>query len=258
MHVHFWFLVFLVWCGSVRGASSDPDELLSRIRQKMAANLTDLPNYTCRQTIDRMVRRGGPARPFQPLDSTRLEVAFLGGREIYARSGKEQFDEKDIRKLVPPGTIGNGNFAMHAKIVFASDTPVFTYVGEEKKRGHRAIRYNFQVPLEKSVFVVRNGDLNRHVAYKGSFWVDADTLDLIRLEVNVTDIPRELQLSNIRDVIEYQRTLIGKGEFLLPHRSELETQDLDGNAGHNYTKFDRCQEFVGTSIVRFGQEVPAE
>lgn len=121
----------------------------------MAGNLARLPNYTCRQTIDRMTRRGGPARPFQPVDSTRFEVAFLDGREYYARPGEER-------------------------------------------------------------------------------------------------------LSEIHDSMEYRRTHIGNNDFLLPYRSELDTQDIEGNAGHNYTRFDHCQEYVGTSVVQFSSIVPAE
>lgn len=252
------FFASLSLCGSVRGAVDDPNELLGRIRRKMADNLAQLPNYTCRQTIDRMARRGGPARPFQPVDSTRFEVAFLDGREYYARPGQEQFNENDIRKMVPPGTIGNGNFAMHAKIVFDSGAPEFTYVGEMKKHGRHVVRYDFRVPLERSPFVVRSGDLRRNVAYRGSFWADLETLDLVRLEVHVTEIPPELRLSAIHDAMEYRRTHIGNNDFLLPYRSELETEDSEGNAGHNYTKFDRCQEYVGTSVVQFGSIVPAE
>ena len=54
--------------------------LLARIKAKAVENLQRLPNYTCTQTIERS-RRGAKARKFEPLDTLRLEVALVEGRQ---------------------------------------------------------------------------------------------------------------------------------------------------------------------------------
>jgi hypothetical protein len=251
------FIFFITWSlgWSAMGAE---DELLSRIRARMVANLAELPNYVCRQTIDRTVRRGGPAQPFLPFDSTRMEVAFLDGRELFARSGKDEFTEKDIRNMISPGVVGNGSFAMHVEILFNSDAASFSRAQDSEERGRHLVRYDFEVPLERSSYVVRNAQREARVAYHGSFWADAETLDLVRLAVEVTGIPHQLGMTEIHTKVEYRRTPIGNQEFLLPYRSELIAQDADGTGGRNYTKFDHCRKFEGNSIVRYGDVVPAE
>ena len=58
-------------------------ELLARIRNHMADNLAHLPNYTCRETIER-VWAPAASRNFTLGDRLRLEVAYVSGRELYA------------------------------------------------------------------------------------------------------------------------------------------------------------------------------
>src|SRR5262249_14042686 len=127
----------------------DTTELLDRIRTRMAAHLSQLPNYTCHEVIQRLVRRansGGLNRQ----DTVELEVAFVGRRELFARPGESRFEEESISKLVPAGTIGNGSFGLHAEAIFSGDSAEFKYVGPCKKDGHRAIRFDFHVPQDKS------------------------------------------------------------------------------------------------------------
>ena len=55
--------------------------LLARIKAKAAENLQRLPNYTCTQTIERS-HRNARARKFELLDTLRLEVALVEGKEL--------------------------------------------------------------------------------------------------------------------------------------------------------------------------------
>ena len=69
---------------------------IARIRSQMARNLERLPNYTCTQTIERSIR---PARTrrFQLIDTIRLEVALVNGRELFAWPGSGKFDDRGWR-----------------------------------------------------------------------------------------------------------------------------------------------------------------
>ena len=61
--------------------------LLARIKVKMAENLKGLPNYTCLQTIERSTRDAGNRR-YRPLDTVRVEVALVDGKELFAWPGE--------------------------------------------------------------------------------------------------------------------------------------------------------------------------
>src|ERR1700736_5530437 len=168
--------------------------LLSRLKAKAAENLRRLPNYTCTQTIER-ARRAPKARRFETLDTLRLEVALVEGRELFSWPGAGKFEERGIGEIVGPGAaIGNGSFALHARSVFLSRPPKFTPVGDTILNGQHTVRYDYRVPQMLSGFQIRVGDHQALVEYHGSFWVDAETLDLIRLEVHVDDIPPDLDL----------------------------------------------------------------
>src|ERR1700730_18633788 len=132
----------LLWCFPVSPSIAQelPPEilLLARIKTRAAENLERLPNYTCTQTIERY-RRRGKARKFEPLDTLRLEVALVEGKELFSWPGAGKFEEKGIGEIVGGGgAIGNGSFALHAKSIFLSRWPTFTYFGETNLNSRRA------------------------------------------------------------------------------------------------------------------------
>ncbi len=225
--------------------------LLTRIRVVMAENLQRLPNYTCLQTIERS-RRPAPSRKFQLVDTLRLEVALVGGKELFSWPGAGRFEDRDLRDFVA-GTSGNGSFGLHARSVFLSNAPQFTYVGERDRDGRKTVRFDYEVAQMVSGFQLRVSDRSAIVGYRGSFWADAATLDLVRLEVHAVDIPPHLGLKEAGDAMEYARVRIGEGEFLLPDSSELTMVELEGGENVNRTRFSACRQYAGESVIRFDE-----
>ncbi len=233
------------------------EELLNRIKTRAEQNLKGLPNYTCLQTIERS-QRSAPALPFEPVDRIRLEVALIDKQELFAWPGAGNFEEKDISEFVPGGSASTGSFALHAYAIFLSHGPSFSYVGEESRGGSRVIRYDYRVPRAESGYYLRRPLREAEVGYHGSFWVDARTLDLVRLEVIADDIPPDLELTEATDAVEYSRVRIGTGDFLLPSSSELSLADTGGSTSLNRTQFSGCRQFTGEAILSFGDLPPAQ
>jgi hypothetical protein len=251
-----WTSAFAVIVLCMAGESLPPDVLLlARIKTKAAENLRSLPNYTCTETIERF-KRGPNAKKDELVDRVRLEVALVDGKELFSWAGAGKFEEKGIAEIVGGGSaIGNGAFALHAKHVFLSPLPTFTYVGETALNGRPAIRYDYRVSQMVSTNRIRAGSNSSIVGYHGSFWVEKDTLDLIRLEVH-SDIPPSLDLSASSDVMEYHRECIGGAGFLLPQWSELLMIDREGNQSRNLTRLSECRQYAGESVLRFGDPIP--
>jgi hypothetical protein len=226
-------------------------ELLARIRNHMADNLAHLPNYTCRETIERVWAPGG-SHHFTLSDRLRLEVAYVSGRELYAWPGATSFDDRTLDEIVGGGgAIGWGNFAMHARVVFTSTAPEFSWGGETQRDGRRVVRFDFHVPLSKSRYGVQTGERPVIVPYTGFLEADADTLDLLRLDVKATELPAELKLHSTGETMLYGQARIGDSDFLLPLSAELSMVSAKGREDRNLTKFEACKQYAGESTIRF-------
>jgi hypothetical protein len=125
-------------------------------------------------------------------------------------------------------------------------------VGPSKKDGQKTFRYDFVVPQEKSQFLVRHQPAEGIVGYKGSFWVDSETLDLVRLELKAEHIAAYIGVSSVEDIMEYKPIRIRNTDFLLPYKSKLAAVERSGLYYMNMIKLDHCREFTGESVVTFG------
>lgn len=251
--------VFLFLCSLPLAAQTDslPPELLQlgKIKIRMIERLTRQPNYTCIETIERSRRRNG-SRKFELVDTLRLEVALVEGKELFAWPGERSFHETELNQMVQGGAIGNGNFALHARAVFSSGGPSFTYAGPVELDGKATVRYDFRVAQMASGYHIRSGGREAVVGYHGSFWADAETLDITRLEISADDLPPILQLQAAADRMSYAPIRIGEADFLLPVESELSMVDYFGTESRNRVRFTACRQYQGESVLTFGDAPP--
>lgn len=228
--------------------------LLGQVKGKMIANLTRLPNYTCAETIERG-QKPLSSKKFQTHDTVRLEVALVEGHEVYGWPGSNRIAESELSTLVG-GTIGNGDFGLLVKSIFLASGTIFDFIGAEKLGPRKAIRWNYRVPLLSSGYRLRVPPNEAVVAYHGSFWIEPDSLDLVRLELAADAIPEVLGLQSSTKVIEYQRAEIGNRDFLLPKSSELAMSDFNGIENRNWTTFHDCRQYSGESQLSFDDPPP--
>lgn len=230
--------------------------LLTRIKTTMAQNLTRLPNYTCLETIERS-QRLVPSRKYRLVDTLRLEVALVEGKELFAWPGSGQFEDKPLDEMVVGGASGTGSFGNFARSVFMSGVPHYRFLGEETRNGRSAVHFSYRVPRLQSGFSLRSGTQEGIAGYHGDFWVDARTLDLIRLEIEAEDIPANVPLKRAQTDLEYARVRISEQEFLLPHLSDMRLTDLHGSESRNLTWFTNCRQYAGESKLSFEDVDPA-
>jgi hypothetical protein len=233
------------------GAQQLPPETvkLARIRQKAAEQLSSLPDYTCLETVER-TWRGAGLRTFMPIDVVRFEVAHVGGRELYAWPGARQLSEAPLASLIGFGATASGDFALRARNIFLSRAPLFRYVGEENLGAWRTLRYDYRVPLLSSNSTVSNFSRSAYVAYHGSFWADAETLELIRITSSADDIPPDLEIASTFTQVDYGKLQIANSDVLLPQRAEIRmVSRFDEN--RNVTAFSQCRKYVASSAVSF-------
>jgi hypothetical protein len=226
-----------------------PEMLFERIRARMTDHLAHMPNYTCHESIERMMMTRGR---WQYVDSVDLEVAFVDDQELFSRPGENKFGQEPIEKMVSGGTIGNSALGSHLDVILSRNLAEFHYAGTAKKDGHRTYRYDLLVPIEKSRFRVRHNGEEGMAGYEGTVWVDADTLEPVRVDFKVNRIPPRLGVRLIEESLHYKTLTIGNSEYSLPDRSELAALDDTGNYSLNAIKLSACREFGANSVVTYG------
>lgn len=243
-------LAITVLCLRAQSALTPDLDALTKIRTRMLFNLRHQPNYTCVETIERSSRPKSSGK-MKILDTLRLEVALVDGRELFAWPGSKKFEDTDVTQMITSGAIGNGNFGTHAQALFTTRSATFHYVGEQDFQGKKAIRFNYDVPQMLSGYRIRVAAASAIVAYHGSFYADPSTFDMQRIIVHADDLPPELMLASTDDQIDYAVTRIGEGDFLLPAQSELTMIGMQGGEEQNRVKFTSCRQFSGESVLTF-------
>jgi hypothetical protein len=228
---------------------------LARFKEKVRQDLAQIPNYTCLETIERY-ERGPHAQSFKPVDTVRLEVSNVDGKELFAWPGARRFEDRDIASLASGGAMGTGMFALFAHMLFAGDTGIFQYKGEQDLSGRRTIRYDFRVAQSDSAYAVRSGADSAIVAAKGSVWFDPVSLDLIRLDGYGDEMPFKLHLEEALVRVDYARIHIDNSDALLPQRSEMAMIYFSGAAIRNLIEFSQCRAYRSESTISF--EPPPE
>jgi hypothetical protein len=244
------FVLALLLAAAAPAQQAAPDVLLARIRSQMAVNLQNLPNYVCLETIERSRR---PVRSLMlvPTDRLKLEVAHVGQRELYAWPGEKELGALDVTTLAGGGLIGNGAFSLRARTLFLTKDATFRYVGRERSKGRELVRWDFWIAADTKRFLLAYGDANGFVGERGSFWADAESLDIVRMRSDAADIPPDIGISSSHSEVEYQRSRIADSEFLLPARAEVRLSTRDGAESRNLTTFSACRRYGVESTLSF-------
>jgi hypothetical protein len=134
-----------VLCVSAACAGQQPQlspelAILNRTRQRMAQDLERLPNYICLETTERSVRRQPNRELFS--DRIRVEVAFIGMKEMFSWPGSAKFDYTSPGEMVPGGASGFGTFGAWVHSIFRSSAPVFVYAGEHSIDRRHTLQFN--------------------------------------------------------------------------------------------------------------------
>jgi hypothetical protein len=222
---------------------------LSQIKRQMADHLSRAANFTCLETIHRS--KSDRIGRMQKNDTLRLEVAFVDGKELFSWLGAGKFEDRGIGEFGRGGAIGSGLFASLAQSVFLTKRPTFRYAGEESVSGRRAVRYTYQVPLQGSGYEIKIGAKHALVGFSGSFWADADSLQVMRLSVRADDIPLTLGIYGAVQTIEYTRVRLSETDFLLPQSAETTISELSGGESRNRTEFSHWLRYESESTLVF-------
>jgi hypothetical protein len=248
--------VFFLASGSATAEVGDA-LLLARIKSHMRGELSRVTNYTCLETTARFHKEPGRHAKIQPFDTVWLEVAYANHHEWYGSPGDRSLTQDNPVAFIGSGMIGNGFFEITLNNIFIGEGAAFTWRGEETLGGRTAYRYDFRLPRrfgELTVSIV--GGIGT-VGEQGSFWVNPQTLDLIRVEARADEIPPFLPLGEMSLSVDYARTRIGEYGVLLAQDADLHMLKVAGEENYNHLEYTHCRAFSAESAIRFDSE-PSE
>jgi hypothetical protein len=184
-------------------------------------------------------------------DRLRLDVAIIDNNESYSWVGEDRFQDQSLSELVRIGSTSTGAFGSFLNAIFISEGASYVYKGESQKKGRRALEYAFAVPLWRTSYVVANQAVSRRTPYSGTFAVDAQTLDLLRLEIHADSLAPELQMCELTSTLDYTQVRLNNLDFLLPSEADSLVINTDGHESLNRTVFSGCHQFMGESKLIF-------
>jgi hypothetical protein len=226
---------------------------LSRVKRQAKGEFQRLTNYACLETVTRSQRHVGAA-VFKALDTIRVEVAVINGKEMFAPQGGKQFQDVEVDTLATEGVIGTGSFDTLARNLFVFDVARTTGHGEDKLGERPALWFGWAISPMADAFKLSGKYGEAYVGEAGQYWVDAETLQLLRIEQHATDIPATIDFREVRTTIDYGKVSIGSGELLLPLKAETIVIDGDGTVNRNITEFSNCREYGSESMIRFSDD----
>ena len=249
------FLLAVVGRGQQDEASRTA--LLSRVLGTMRHAIARMPDYTCTENITRSIGDGTPLR-VRTLERLRLQVAIIGGKELFSWPGAAPFERDNPYDIVGGGLAGTGDFAGFSRAVFGSDAAQFTTGEEEVRAEKRTVRYDYIVPRTSSGYVLRSGADSAVVDYAGSFWVDPATERVLTLQVEAdirrNNIPDVLNMFDVKTLLDFKHILIGGEDLPFPDSSTLTVVHLRNSiVSNNRIEFSGCRQYAAESSIQFGE-----
>jgi hypothetical protein len=241
----------LVIAGAVSAQELPPGALLlSRVKSHLNEELRRLSTISCLETVHR--EEQPPKGKMRPLDTVQLEVLTNGQKELYASPGARSFSERQPMSYVGSGMLGNGLFGLYLGEIVLNEYGSSQYKGEERNGARHLARYDYQISVMWSGQTIDVPGGSGKVGLHGSYWVDAENYDPVRLELQADNIPPSLPVTELTTRIDYGRTVLNDSlAALLPETADLRLVLESGEVSHNVVDFTHCRVFGAESRINF-------
>ena len=212
-----------------------------------------LPNYVCQEVVTRNVSESREPS-WHVIDVVSAEVVYEKHKESYRNL---QINGK-LSKKAPEetGAWSTGEFGTILSSLFYPGTQAdFRYMEDDKIVRKAAAVYKFEVERMRSAWKIWVPGQYILPAYKGSIWIDKETANVLRIEMQAQEIPETFPMISIESAVDYDYISLGTPEkFLLPVHAEVLQCVRDSNqCQRNVIEFRNYHKFTGESTIKFNQ-----
>ena len=222
---------------------------------KRAVNYTQgLPNFTCLQTTRRLEDLTGK-QEWRQKDEYSEVISWLNGVETYDRVGgraRKADDKKDPVKVTSAGEFGS-----LLRTIFQPESKTdFRWMRTETVGGRTAEVFAYRIEQKNSqyyVFYRSKNNLNFRPGYRGIVSIDPQTADILHLEAEMEEVPKEMQVQGLRITVNYEPASVSGRDYLLPSAATLETQVGRRRQVRNELRFSGYRRFEIESKIEYGK-----
>jgi hypothetical protein len=225
--------------------------LVEKAREVAAMFLEGLPNYIVQEAATRYVSETRQPS-WNVVDLVSAEVVFDENHETYRNV---QINGKLSKK--PPeesGAWSTGEFGTILGSLFAPYTgAAFKYVQDDTISHRSASVFDFKVQRVLANWRIWTPGQYIVPAYRGSVWIDKETGEVLRLEMQAKEIPEKFPEISIETAVDYDSIRLGTPQkFLLPVHSEvLSCWRSSNECQKNVIEFRNYRKFTGESNIEF-------
>jgi len=228
--------------------------LIAQAREAAATFLEGLPNYVCQEQTTRYVSETRQPS-WNVLDVVSAEVVYDDHQETYRNL---QINGKPTKKAPEDsGAWSTGEFGTILESLFAPQSATeFKYVQEDNIAHRAASVFDFKVQRVRSNWKISVPGQYILPSYKGSVWIDKQTGQALRIEMQAKDIPEAFPQVTVETAVNYDSISLGSADkFLLAVDAEaLSCLRNSNECERNVIQFRNYHKFEGESVIKFEQE----
>jgi predicted transcriptional regulator len=234
-----------------RPAANPHLALIEKAREVASRFLEGLPNYVVQESATRYVSETRQPS-WNVVDVVSAEVVFEERRESYRNL---QINGKPSKK--PPeesGAWSTGEFGTILGNLFSPYTDADFKFAQDDTIIHRSASvFDFKVLRVRASWRIWTTGQYIMPAYRGSVWIDKQTGEVLRIEMQAKEIPEAFPEITVETAVDYDSIRLGTPEqFLLPVHSEaLSCWRGSNDCQRNVIEFRNYHKFTGESNIEF-------
>ena len=230
-------------------SSAQLDPLIEQARYQAFEYSDKLPNFVCREVMNRMERPGRRAG-WQTIDVLETDLVYEDGKEHYRNIKiNNRAVKKDMKQI--EGSWSMGEFASTLLSIFVPNSQTaFRFSRSSRAAGEPAVVYDFRIEEPNSQWNVSAGGGTITPAYKGAIWIHEKTARVLRIETEAFNLPPDFELDTVEMTVDYGFVHIGGEEYLLPIESEnLACWRGSSSCSRNKIEFRNYRKFGAESTI---------
>lgn len=226
---------------------------VEKARAAVIAYVGGLPNYVCQEVTTRYVSETRQPN-WRPIDVVSAELVYESGKESYRNL---TVNGKPLKKAPEEtGAWSTGEFGTILRNLFDPGTDAdFRYMEDDTIERQAASVYKFDVERLRSSWKIWVPGQYILPAYKGSIWIDKQSANVLRIEMQAQEIPEEFPRIAVESAVDFDYITLGTPEkFLLPvHAEVLSCARGSNECERNVIEFRNYHKFAGESTIKFNQ-----
>jgi hypothetical protein len=228
--------------------------LIDQAREAAASFLEGLPNYVCQEQTTRYVSETRQPS-WNVVDVVSAEVVYDDHQESYRNL---QINGRPTKKSPEDsGAWSTGEFGTILGNLFAPQSATeFKYVQDETLSHRSTSLFDFKVARVRASWKIWVPGQYIMPAYKGSVWIDKQTGQVLRIEMQAKEVPEAFPEISVETAVDYDTISLGSADrFLLPvHAEALSCWRNSNECQRNVIEFRNYHKFEGESVIKFEQE----